>query len=587
MPPKTTSPDENHWRPRDTLAAVLLFAATSAFVLWQNSRVAVLWDLGYLLDTAWRIALGQVPYRDFPFAHAPLTFLIQAVLIRLGGRHYFLSIAYAALAGALASVITWRILLRLMHRTPVFGRAYWWIALVLSAPLPLLGIYSVYPHPIYDCDCTLSVLAAILLLIRTDPGPRDTPKAAFAFQPWAGAGAGAAVVLPLFFKQNIGLAFLAVVAAGMFILFAQEWRRTRSFPRLTSSQPALVLCVLGIALLAAMGIIAATAGLGNYTHWTIRFAAQRRLPGLASMFSVYNLSPLVWTAPTLAAGLILCHARFIPRWWARIAAFCLIAAPFAGSLVFLLIDDDMEDRADSLLALWPLLLLASLIVALFELRCGITLGRLIPFFVLAAIHGAFLSQQLWGSTYAIWPLLLVLVAGLLAALPTQARPVAIGSAALISITFLVCGGLYAISLDRLLYTRPPDVPVERSSNPDLRGMATPGPFLPNLDELVRFASKEIPQNDALLLLPGEDPFYFATGRTPQFPVTLFDPATDPYSASALIDEARHHDVRWVIVKRVLQIDQNPMPERDRTMKLVQREFVRYRQLRGYDVYRRP
>src|ERR1700739_2142414 len=79
-PETSIAQDHNseHWRRRATIAAALLFLATSAFVLWQNSRVAVLWDLGYLLDTSWRIAAGQVPYRDFPLAHAPLTFLIQA-----------------------------------------------------------------------------------------------------------------------------------------------------------------------------------------------------------------------------------------------------------------------------------------------------------------------------------------------------------------------------------------------------------------------------------------------------------------------------------------------------------------------------
>src|SRR6266567_6766012 len=139
--------ETQHWRLRDTLAAALLFLGTAAFVLWQNSRVAVLWDLGYLLDTSWRIALGQMPYRDFPLAHAPLTFLLQAGLIRIGGRHYVLAIAYTAITGGLGTVVTWRILLYLARGVEVFGRANWLIALVMAAPLPVLGIYSIYPHP--------------------------------------------------------------------------------------------------------------------------------------------------------------------------------------------------------------------------------------------------------------------------------------------------------------------------------------------------------------------------------------------------------------------------------------------------------
>ncbi len=589
----------NSWRRRDYLAAALLFLGTAGFIVWQNTRVAVLWDLGYLLDTGWRIALGQMPYRDFPLAHAPLTFLIQAGLIRLGGRHFLLVAAYAAIAGGLASVLTWRILVRMIEGAAVFGRATWLMALVIAAPLIPLGIYSIYPHPIYDCDCTLAMLVAILMLVRIG-SPREAGaeapinRGAFSARlksrpvtnQLAAVAGGVATVVPLFFKQNMGLPFLGVVVAGMFVLLSAEWMRTRWWAAVIRSHPALVLAGMMFALLAALGIIAATAGLGNYIHWTVQFAAQRRLPGLASMIGVYQQPSFAWTLPTLAAGLVLCHTRFVARWWGRIAAFCLIAAPFAGSLIFLLIDDDADERADNLLALWPLLLLAALVIALFELRRGITLGRLIPFFILAAIHGTFLAQQLWGSTYALWPLLMVLVAFLAATLPAEARPVAVGGAAIIAVAFLVCGGLYAASLERLSYVKIPDGPVERSSVPALRGMATPGPFLSNVNELVSFTQSEIPPQDGVLPLPGEDPFYYATGRTPGFPVTMFDPATDPYSAAGLMDEARRRNVRWVMVKRALQINENPMPEFEETMRLVQRDFGLYRRLRGYDVYRR-
>ena len=52
----------------DLIAALFLFSATAAVVVWQNSRLGVLWDLSYVLDSSYRISLG-----DFPFPHAPLT----------------------------------------------------------------------------------------------------------------------------------------------------------------------------------------------------------------------------------------------------------------------------------------------------------------------------------------------------------------------------------------------------------------------------------------------------------------------------------------------------------------------------------
>jgi hypothetical protein len=80
-----------------------------------------------------------------------------------------------------------------------------------------------------------------------------------------------------------------------------------------------------------------------------------------------------------------------------------------------------------------------------------------------------------------------------------------------------------------------------STLPALKGMAVTGPYLPEFEELLRFAANEIPFSDGLILIPGEDPFYFATGRTPQFPVLLFDNATDPLYSPAQLVEGQAHD----------------------------------------------
>src|SRR5438045_9578327 len=95
----------------DTFTGLLLFAATAAVVWLQNSRLTVLYDVSGILENAMRMAEGQVPYRDYPFPYAPLTFLVQAELIRLTGAVYWHHIAYACIVGGLATVVTWRILL--------------------------------------------------------------------------------------------------------------------------------------------------------------------------------------------------------------------------------------------------------------------------------------------------------------------------------------------------------------------------------------------------------------------------------------------------------------------------------------------
>ena len=147
----------------DCLLGATLFFATAAVVLWQNLRLGILWDLSYILENSYRISLGDVPYRDFPLPFAPLTFLAQAALIKLTGRVFFHHVIYAAAAGGLATVLTWRILLHPLHQKVASARL---MAFLLTAPLVFLGIYSVFPHPFYDCDCTLSILLAILLLLQ-------------------------------------------------------------------------------------------------------------------------------------------------------------------------------------------------------------------------------------------------------------------------------------------------------------------------------------------------------------------------------------------------------------------------------------
>src|SRR5712664_1640606 len=90
----------------DWVIALSLASAGSAVVFWQNSRLAVLWDLSYVLENSYRISLGDVPYRDFPFPYAPMTFLTQGTIIKTCGRVFWHHILYCATIGGLGTVLT-------------------------------------------------------------------------------------------------------------------------------------------------------------------------------------------------------------------------------------------------------------------------------------------------------------------------------------------------------------------------------------------------------------------------------------------------------------------------------------------------
>jgi hypothetical protein len=583
------------WSLRDSVAAAVIFAASAAVVLAQNAHLAILWDASYTLDTSFRIALGQMPYRDFPLAHAPLTFLIQAAIIRLAGRVFYHHVLYAAIVGGLGTVLAWRIVLDTLRGRL---RASWLVSLLLAAPLTFVGIYSILPFPSYDCDTAFSILLAVFLLQRVPAdfaAPQSRSAGALA-RPFI---AGAALALPLFGKQNIGLPLLLAAFALILLLLALKLTGSPSSQR--SSETAILSAILfgAVATILLAGLLLHfTAGVGNYIHWTIQFAAERRLPGLQPMLAVYAEPALLWQLPTVAAALALLLSPLAKSLWARLVALGLLGSPFAWTLASLFLSSDAEDRAGSLLALWPLLLVLSCVLTLWNLRRDRSLRALLPVIVLVAIQGTFLSQQLWGSTYAIWPLLVILIAEMIAwlasmdAAGTAARDahrrlfVAPALAAVISVTLAICGGLYTASEERLNYAKL-DGEVQHSAVPALRGLAVAGPYLPELDELLRFAANEIPVSDGLILIPGEDPFYYATGRVPQFPVLLFDNATDPFSPAQLVEEARRRNIRWLIVKRNLQINEDVTPQREATLVVLQQVFLPFRKLGSYDVYRRP
>lgn len=559
------------WALRDWLASAGLFFATAAVVLWQNAHVAVLWDLSYTLDSAARIAQGQLPYRDFPFVHAPLTFLIQAAIIRVTGRVFFHHVLYAAIVGGLGTMLAWRIAL---HSLAGRIKDAWLISLVLAVPLAVLGIDCILPFPSYDSDCVFALMVAIYLLQRLNP--EASRSRAFL--------TGAVLCLPLFFKQNIGLPFLAAAIAILFVPVAIAFFNGS---KSNAWVPPTVLACAGIAttLLAAALLMHFSVGIGNYFHWTIQFAAQRRLPGLRQMLGVYQNPQLLWALPCIAAAFFLLRGPLAKRRWAPMLGVTLLAAPFIYTLCTLLIYDDADERGDSLLALWPMLLILAALLALREflprrLRRQTSLQPLLPVAILAAIHGTLMSQQLWGSTYAIWPLLILLVAEMLAYLRSYVRPLAF----IVAGTLLICGGFYTASEERLSYAQLPDGPVQHSTFPQLNGLSIAGPFVDDFDELLSYANAHISASDGLILLPGEDPFYFATGRTPQFPVLLFDPATDPLSPMQVVEAASKYRIRWLVVKRNLQLTANPMPQREATLNLLMTRFTLAAHLHAYDIY---
>ena len=306
---------------RDWIAGLGLFAATACVVLWQNAHVAVLFDLSYILNTAARIADGQMPYRDFPLAHPPLTFLIQAAIIRLTGRVIFHHVLYAALIGGLSTVLTWRIALAIAARPRRRPHGGW----RCSSPRRSPSWASTASCPILSTTATAAfwLLVAIWMLQRLEAKTNV----------FFGFATGAALCIPFFFKQNMGLPFLLAAIGAVLLVLAFTLKRRGKVSSEAPGTGTLLSVLAGAcaALLAAVLALHWTAGLGNYLHWTIEYAGQRRLPALSLMLGVYRDPTLLWTRAvrrnraTSVAAVSSCEASLGPH-----RSFC-----FAGCAVSL------------------------------------------------------------------------------------------------------------------------------------------------------------------------------------------------------------------------------------------------------------
>ncbi len=305
----------------------------------------------------------------------------------------------------------------------------------------------------------------------------------------------------------------------------------------------------------------------------------------------------------------------------RWLAVALLLSPFVAAVAALFLQDNDSDRIEALLRLWPIVLVTALLFALVHISQDIRRRRapsalsLVPIILLGTVHGAFLSQQLWGSTYALWPMFLLLLAGVVATLTHQEDAIPRTSAPALVLTAILAllltanGAYYALCHERLDYVAlessmgdastenaasgdaadsaaGPDDSLHHSHLPSLRGLAMRGPWLGDFDELADYAARNIPASNAILEVPGEDLFYFATGRTPQFPVILMDNTVNPYSAAELARLTHEKNVRWIIVKRRLQLQEQPIPFRANLLELLSADFQVEKQLRDYDIYRR-
>jgi hypothetical protein len=541
------------------LVPALLFAASAGFVLWRNTQVAVLVDISYVLNIATRIAAGDVPYAQFPLAQAPLAFVTQALLIKAFGPHFFVQIAYAAIVGGLATVLTYRIARRLIDGVVPEATA---LAATLTIALVPLGIYAILPHPFYDPDTCFVVLAAIAAILAAIDRPTRTR--------WLIAGA--LIAVPVFLKQNFGGAFLVLAPIA---LVADAWARP-------SARAGLRWCLTGLAL--ALGVellvLQLIVGIDHYLAWAWTFAMTGRGVAL-DRISAFTDPSIIWPGVLLLALALATRAlplRLRARVFIAVLLLALLARASSPS-TFL--------NVNTLLT--PVLVAASVLAIIAVARVGLRFETLLPLVLAGTAAGALMSLGLNGSAFATFPLLVLAIATVIRDLhhivekPAQIGPM---TGVVLALLLTMSGTAYTLTNARLLFA---DVnapgPVVRSAFPSLAGLSARGPYIGDLDAILFWMRDNVPADDPFVFLPGEDPVFFALDRRPRLPSVYFFDVANPYSPAEIARFADEVGLRWVFVKDRLQLVDEPPLEQRLIVALTDRATL-VAQVGPYRVYRR-
>jgi hypothetical protein len=67
---------------------------------------------------------------------------------------------------------------------------------------------------------------------------------------------------------------------------------------------------------------------------------------------------------------------------------------------------------------------------------------------------------------------------------------------------------------------------------------------------------------------------------------MFDHTVNPYNAEEILAEARARDIRWLVIKDELQLEEEPLENKEHLFELLRQDFKHVESLNNYEIFKR-
>lgn len=548
--------------------AVLALFAILLTTIYSAQRIA-LYDYSFMANIGHRLALGQIPYRDFDLPLPIGSFVPLFLLEKIPGINNLLAIYVTSCLTVGISTLTALRILRIIQKSNPSTKMSIWLQNTCKLGLVIANVISHSPNYFYDSLSSTFVLLSILFSLKY------LEENNIKYLHIIGWTLGWAFIS----KYNIGAALgLAICFWIIGDTYSSTGSRKEIFRNLRIiCTPALVLLFISVSFAPK-----------SYFFQTILAPGENKKVFSFSQLAQYNYKILVLILLTGILGLFLPKIQGYMQQTVVIFLGCalliLVTARIFGvnkiGKVFLV-------NFPNLGFVFPVIILMSFFLLIHKESIISSSQKVIILLSSAAMLGSFLSQGWNGSTYAFYPELIILLFSnsftnsgySIALLKTQIHTLVVITLVIVNATLMIVNG------DRLGFL------VDQGSRSTTPNFNILGTALSNSDvQNIRVVQEVITTSGVtgtLAEFPAEDPIsLMSDSLKPWFRCIQFTFICPTISEEKLESEFRNRPPDIIILKRESQINFKIEPIFDKVQFLARKCFENLLENRTYSVYRK-